>query len=408
MRRDGRSAFNEAMSAERSQCLRFLAAFSFLIVAAIAPQSARPDQIPTNKRLQFEAALSLWLQDNDRESLPRLRELAREGSEPARQFIRLLKLRPDLWTPWLAGLSDEQRNAFFRPRLPGGPARGGWWHRGEEPEPIALLRSQPLEEPFVADMIRLIELGEPRLAFTKLASALRHKSLHQIATLAGTSGLPPELHFFLPVAELIFDPEQVDDLPSNPNVEGGPEARMQLALFYSWATFLMVEGDFAHQLPTETLRELITRLHKIAARLPYISAEAALADPEVAGKSAWPGRREVTLEWLETSPTAEHYRLMCNSVCPEEPGRCLLTAYFANDGYAALYGYETPSQTLVPSQRFRKSVRAQRMIVRRIANTLTATPGSIATELTAIRRGSRCLFREVSGALDRLAETEAD
>ena len=181
---------------------------------------------------------------------------------------------------------------------------------------------------------------------------------------------------------------------------------MQLALFYSWATFLMVQGDFAHQLPTETLRELITGLHKIAARLPYISAEAALADPEFAGKSAWPDRRGRTLDWLLQSPEAGHYRTMCTERCGDEADRCLLTAFFANGGYAVMYGKQTPSEQIIPATNFSASPRGKMLPIRRVARETLALGRDAGSYMAELRKGSACYLKQVAGEMRRLEKGE--
>jgi len=263
------------MSLFRSPLVRLLTALSLLMLGAMAPESARPEQETSKSPGRLEAALTLWLQDNDEDALPQLAEMARAGNSEARQFLRLLHLRPDLWTPWLAALSEEERRTFFKPKLPGGPKYGGWWRRGEEPEIISLLRSKPLEVPFVADMTRLIELGEPRLAFVRLAPALKHKPLGETRALGESPALPAQLSFLSDLASFLKQGVLTDDdLPAlAPDLSD--EARMQMALHYSWAMFLMVEGDFGHEITVATMRDVITHLFRIAEGLPYTAADIA-------------------------------------------------------------------------------------------------------------------------------------
>lgn len=376
-----------------------LGALALLALGAMAPQEARPGTGASKGDPAFSAALALWLDDNDQDSLPRLNRLAEHGNERARLFLHLLQDRPDLWTGWLHRLQEDDRLALFQPAR--SDSARGWWTRGGAPDLVRWLRTEPLESQFIPAMLQVIAEGEPRLAFSRLAPALQYKELHQIAEIAGSSGLPPDLHFFLPLAELIWDPAQVGNLPSTPSAEDGVQERMQLALFYSWATFLMVQGDFAHQLPAETLRDMIRDLHRIAGSLPYISGDIAQADPAIAGKSAWPERRAVTLDWLRSTKIASHYRRMCQISCPDDLDRCLLTAYFANDGFAGMYGYGNPSETLIQGGLFRDSKRGQRSPVRRVA-VHAATGGNF---LAGIRRGSACFANEVARERDRQKET---
>lgn len=387
--------------------LRFLLfAFTFAVFISAGLQRVQAADPVANNSSSFESAVALWLNDDDKTSLPRIADMAVSGDERAKLFLTLLGDRPELWTDWVHLLPDAERRALFRPIRDATLRSGGtWWAQDDVPEVIGWVRTPALDHDFIESMKRLITLGEPRLAFARLAPTLKYKDLGEIAGIAETSSLPADLHFFRPLAELIKDPGRISSLPSAPSPDGTLDDRMQLALFYSWATFLAVQGDYAHQLPAATLRQMIESLHAVAENLPYISGEVTLADPESSGKPAWPGRRDMTLNWLKVADGAEHYRGMCQDRCASTQDRCLLSTYLANDGYAAMYAHETPSQNLIPDTRFRQSPRARRLPVRRIALEISNTPERAAARLADIRRGSRCLFTEVGRQLDRLSET---
>lgn len=386
--------------------IQILTALSFLFLMALAPQSARSATEPEAGASPIASALTIWLQDNDRDSLPEIARLAREGSEPARLFLRLLDLRRDLWTPWLTGLTDEERATFFKPKLPDGPRYGGWWRRGETPEPVSLLRSKPLEDHFAADMIRLMELGEPRLAFARLAGALQYRPLADTASLGEHPALPAQLSFFEKLSGFIRAGRLPERDAYGPEPDTPTEARMQQALYFSWAMFLMVDGDYGHEIPTDTMREVITVLHRVASDLPYITADPTLADPETAGKSAWPDRTERTLDWLRQSKEAGHYRAICSERCSDEFDRCLLTSFFANGGYAVLYGKQTPSEQLIPAPDFAASLRGAILPVRRVALETLALGKGAGPFLASLRKGSACYQKQVTREMIRLEKGE--
>jgi hypothetical protein len=395
------------MGLQQSSMIGHWTAFLCLALCLLLPSLTRADTIQGADAELYRGAVQTWLDDNDQDSLPKLAGLARDGNAAAKELLWLIGARPDLWTSWLDELPDTERNAFFRPRLVDGRGHGGWWRPTDEPEIVRLLRTEPLEDPFIEDMIRLIEQGEPRLAFTRMASVLRYRDFDQIASIAASSRLPPELHFFMPLAELIRDPAQVRELSSAPPSDGEPDERMQLALFYSWATYLMVESDFAHQIPAETLREMITDLHGVAEHLPFISGDILLADPVHAGKSAWPARRERTLDWLKHADSAAHYRRMCRQSCASEFDRCLLTSFFANNGFAVMYGQDTPSERLISGDDFRKSERGRKLPLRRLTRELLGNEAAMPTRLNLIHRGSACFASEISLEIKRRQETES-
>lgn len=382
---------------------RILTALTLLLLTGASPRAEQPHGADDPV---FRAALSLWLQDDDAAAMPELERLARQDNDAARQFLRLLRLRPDLWTPWLHGLTEDERRAFFRPRLPDGPKYGGWYRRGAEPEPISLLRSKPLEESFVGDMIALMEQGEPRLAFARLAGALQFKPLAETTSLGEHPALPEQLAFMEKLSGFIRSGRlpEADAYGPEPDTPAG--ARMQQALYFSWAMFLMVDGDYGHEIPTDTMREVITVLYRVASELPYITADPTLGDPETAGKSAWPERTDRTLDWLRQSAEAGHYRAMCTERCSDEFDRCLLTSFFANGGYAVLYSKQTPSERLIPAPDFAASLRGTVLPVRRVAHETLALGKGAGPFLASLRKGSACYQKQVTREMIRLEKGE--
>jgi len=99
---------------------------------------------------------------------------------------------------------------------------------------------------------------------------------------------------------------------------------------------------------------------------------------------------------------------MCTRQCGGEVGRCLLAAYFANGGYTVLYGRQSPTERLIPADRFRKSERALRLPVRRVAMELAAEPDRLADRARLIRSGSSCFATEVLRDIRRLEETRGE
>lgn len=382
---------------------RILTALTLLLLTGASPRAEQPHGADDPV---FRAALSLWLQDDDAAAMPELERLARQDNDAARQFLRLLRLRPDLWTPWLHGLTEDERRAFFRPLLPDGPKYGGWYRRGAEPAPISLLRSKPLEESFVGDMIALMEQGEPRLAFARLAGALQFKPLAETTSLGEHPALPEQLAFMEKLSGFIRSGRlpEADAYGPEPDTPAG--ARMQQALYFSWAMFLMVDGDYGHEIPTDTMRKVITVLYRVASELPYITADPTLGDPETAGKSAWPERTDRTLDWLRQSAEAGHYRTMCTERCSNEFDRCLLTSFFANGGYAVLYSKQTPSERLIPAPDFAASLRGAVLPVRRVAHETLALGKAAGPFLASLRKGSACYQKQVTREMIRLEKGE--
>ncbi len=84
---------------------------------------------------RFQAALELWLADDDQAALPALAALAGEGNRAAQVLLALADAITPLQGPWLAGLPRAERIALMR--QPGGLSGRSWMEAAAADTPLA-------------------------------------------------------------------------------------------------------------------------------------------------------------------------------------------------------------------------------------------------------------------------------
>jgi hypothetical protein len=136
----------------------------------------------------LDAAIALWLADEDAVALPRLAELAAEGDGGARVLLSLIDRMPETHAPWLSALPRAERIALMR--APDGRS----WLDGAEGELAAAWRALWSAETPPETAFAFADLGEPRAArLVLLAHAARQRG--SFAELAADPRYPAELRY---------------------------------------------------------------------------------------------------------------------------------------------------------------------------------------------------------------------
>jgi hypothetical protein len=181
-----------------------------LMLSLLGTPSAAQDAAAGDR----DAAIALWLADEDAVALPRLAELAAAGDDGARVLISLIDRMPETHAPWLSALPRADRVALMR--APDGRS----WLDGAAGDLAAAWRAlwsaeTPPETAFV-----FADLGEARAArLVLLALAARQRG--GFADLAKDPRYPPELRF-LAWAEMPDAPETALEIAALP--VGDPQA----------------------------------------------------------------------------------------------------------------------------------------------------------------------------------------
>jgi hypothetical protein len=163
--------------------MRALAAAA-LALSLLGAASAAQEEVALDR----DAAIALWLADEDAAALPRLAELASTGDDGARVLVSLIDRMPETHAPWLAALPRAERIALMR-----GPD-GRSWLDGAESELAAAWRALWSADTAPETAFTFADLGEPRAArLVLLTHAARQRG--GFAELATDPRYPPELRF---------------------------------------------------------------------------------------------------------------------------------------------------------------------------------------------------------------------
>lgn len=264
-------------------------------------------EVPGQAAPGFAAAVERWLEADEAEALPELSALAREGNTAARVLLALIDRTPALQGPWLAKLPHEARIPLLRG--PGGMSGTGWMHAAAAEAPLAQLwLSHWAGEGGAEAALAFAALGEDRAAREALLLLAARQRSGFLAH-ADHPGFPPGLRALAwrdgarGDGAIARHAEAIADLP------GGDPQRWLLGL--------------------------------------------APAEPDLA-------------DWLLVAVEAGAVAQLCRDACPGGIAACALAAFEALGGVVPLLAFGSPSERLIPPERFHASRRGQAALLRRI------------------------------------------
>ena len=91
-----------------------LASMLALWIGCLVPQDAASGELPGSGDPALQAAIDVWLQDNDEESLPVIASLAAAGNIAARLLLARIENTDRAPTDYVDGLSRKERVELFR------------------------------------------------------------------------------------------------------------------------------------------------------------------------------------------------------------------------------------------------------------------------------------------------------
>jgi hypothetical protein len=275
----------------------------FLILApfAIAEPIAGQDDP------RFQVALEAWLADDEPVALPALADLAAADNRAAQVLLALIDREPVYQGPWLVGLDRSERIALIR--SPGGLSGRSWMEQAAADTPLAALwleRDSP--ETTVDTALALAGMGEDRAARETL-QAISARQHRDFAAAASDPRFPPD---------------------------------MRHLVWREWAE--TPEGRAAAEA-------------EIAALMP--------GDPQIRRFADRPVSRGDTDDWLASAPLAAPLRGTCDAMCPASPVTCRRAAYrLLSEEHSWLVLFGTPSETLIPPEKWTASPRGQKAVLR--------------------------------------------
>jgi hypothetical protein len=293
----------------------------------VAPDAHQ--EIPGQSAPAFVAAVALWLDGDEADGLGAMATLAQGGNPAARMLLALIDKTPELQGHWLSRLPRAERITLIR--APGGISGRSWMHAAAAQVPLAALWLSLWD---VAAPMHLVldfaAAGESRAA-RETAVALAARERRGFAEIADLPGFPRSLRF------LVW--REWDEA----DAEASAAERAALA-----------PGD------------------------PQRAIDMATPEPD----------RTALARWLLSAAEAAPIGQFCRDRCAESADSCALAAWEALGSYRALLVQGSPSERLIPADRFDASRRGQTALLRRIL--LAVDSRGRRSQLAAARVSDSC------------------
>ncbi len=341
-----------------------------LCVGIFTTQSVQANDLAGSDDPALQAAIEVWLDDNDEISLPLFAILAGEGNTAAR--LLLARIQDTDWAPsnYVSGLSRKESIALFRPAGEGlfRPS----WLKSESLEgnqlASALLEAPALEVNI--DAIRMLyEIGESEASYDlikQVATNGSQKDKEELAEfLPGTSELAPFLRA-LQTQVVNFTPghtalQQIlggDGARQTGDVIPGPEQVTSAA-----AVFV----EFGYENGVQSI--------------DFDQANVFYSD---------------LATWINSASATVPIAAVCSRYCDNgNIEACAITAFGLVGGYYKAVRFDSPIEALIKQSRFLSSNRAAGMVLRRVSFKKTVTGEPLISD-SDLRDKSECLGNAVA------------
>jgi hypothetical protein len=311
------------------------ASIVFFCLAFFAMAGSQANALSGAEDPALQAALEIWLQDNDADSLPVFASLAAEGNIAARLLLSRIEMIDQAPGDYLTGLSRKERVELFRSSSGKGLFRPTWLKsESESGNRIATLLLESANTVVNLDAIRaLYELGEPQAAYDLIREVAGTGTPQQKQELAAFLPRDSEL---MPYLRALQDP-QAGLTPGYAALQGsldgnelqGPEADTLAAAYFL---------EYGYQTGIQTSE---------FERTNYYYDDLA--------------------NWIESAPATAPIATLCRRYCSEDTGNCVISVLGLVGGYYKAIKFDSPLETLVEQSRYQASDRAIGMMLRRVA-----------------------------------------
>jgi hypothetical protein len=349
------AAFNPRLRTSIATCV---------LIGIFCAQQAQAGELAGSGQPAFEAAVELWLEDNDSDSLPRLAGLAAAGNIAARLLLSRIAATDQAPSDFIEGLSRKQRGELFRSTSGAGLFRPTWLKtEAEAGNPLAAVLLESSALAVNLDTIeKLYEIGEPEAAYDLIREAAANGSEQEKAALveflpAGSEMLPYVLALQNPQAGASPGDTALRQIVGKAELtSAGTDAAAKFVEFGYQTGVQNSDFDFDNE---------------------YFD--------DLAG-------------WIETSPAAAPMATLCRRHCAaDEFPACAVTAFGVLGGYYKVIKFDSPMQTLIDQSRYTASKRATGMVLRRIAFARSAAAsGEPLISAGELEEKSPCLAKAVA------------
>jgi hypothetical protein len=345
--------------------------FIFLLcVGVFIAQSAQANDLSGSDDPAFQAAIEVWLDDNDKDSLPVFAALASEGNIAAR--LLLARIQDTDWAPsnYVSGLSRKEKIDLFRPAGEGlfRPS----WLKSESLEGNQLasaLLDAPVLEVNIDAIRTLYEIGEPEASYDLIKQVATNGSQKEKEELAdflpGKSELTPFLRAlqtqvpnFTPGHAALQQILSGDEAEQLEDVIPGPEQVTSSAAVF-------VEFGYEHGVPSIDFDQANDFYDDLAS-------------------------------WINSASATEPIAAVCSRYCSNgNIEACAITAFGLVGGYYKAVRFDSPIEALIKQSRFLSSNRAAGMVLRRASFKINARGEPLISD-SDLRDESECLGNAVA------------
>jgi len=352
-------------SITRSGIHRLMSTTVFLCVGVFGVLNAQANDLQGQEQPALQAALEIWLQDNDKDSLPTIAALAANGNIAARLLLSRIEVTDQGPSDFVNGLSRKERVELFRSSSGKGMFRPTWLKSEKEAgNQVASILLDSANTIVSIDTIRkLYEIGETEAAYDLIREAAGN----------GTQEQKQELADFLP-----------EDTDLMPFVRGLLDPAVAISIGHT-ALKLSIQGNEFNGPESDT---------RTAADFVEYGYQIGVQNSEFDKRNYY---YNGLASWIATAPVTAPIATLCRQVCGEETRDCAITTFGLVGGYYKSIKFDSPMQSLIEQSRFVTSDRAVGMVLRRIS---FARPASASNKLlisdSQLETKSACLAGAVA------------
>ena len=364
-----RNLTNEALSSVSSDHRVQMILAVIVWVGVFFAQGAQANDLSGSDDPALPAAIEIWLQDNDEESLSVIATLAGEGNIAARLLLARIEDTEQAPSEFVNGLTRKERVELFRSNSGKGLFRLSWLKSetlAGNHFASALLESSSLDVNI--DAIRtLYTIGEPEAAYVLIRKVAAEGSQEEKEELASFLPRRSELEPYLRALE-------------SPDLTPGHAALQQI-----------IGGDGVDE-PVDMLSgsEHDTRAAAIFVEFGYQNGVQAVDfDQTNSYFDDLANGIEIT---SATAPIATLCRRYCGG---GDVQSCAITAFGLVGGYYKAIRFDSPIETLIKQSRYTTSDRAVGMVSRRVSFAIDQG-GNLLISDRDLREKSLCLANVVA------------
>jgi len=351
---------------------RFPVLLAVLVCTGIlVSQFVQADNLSGSEDPVLQDAIELWLEDNDKDSLPVIATLAAEGNIAARLLLAQIENTERAPGNFVSSMPRKERVKLFRSTSGKGNFRPSWLKSemlaGNE-FAAALLKAPALEVNIEA-IKTLYTLGEPESTYDLVRQVAGNGSKQEKQELAE---FLPETSELMPYLRALQTP-----------VAGVTPGISALKM--------IMGGDEINQ--SEVILQGSEKDTSDAAVFVEYAYQNGVQSVHFDQTNSYYGDLAI---WIESAPATASIATLCDRHCDSENTHsCAITAFGLVGGYYKVIRFDSPLESLIKQSRYASSKRASGMLLRRISSVKNAG-GNLLISDSGLHEKSECLAKAVA------------